>query len=243
VPLFQKPAFMSASHETEVIYTKGVLALQQNDLYVADKYLRQAALEGHVSALYNLSLMHGSGMISPYSIDFAVDCFYKAAALEHPQASQSVWLLEAADRGGFGTHNLARFAGEWASGGGLNHMLMMCACRFFDTLCRKYGATADVVAYELDAASQSEDEAVLNFIERTAISPSFYEGGMERLMEGSAADQITDGLNEMHLGLKRLGTRDPYCRMARCTIVGYIVSKSPYGANAEPLLGTDRFFG
>lgn len=233
---------MSDDGDIEAAYTKGVLALQNSDFYTADKFLREAAVGAHASAYYNLSLMHGAGMISPYSIDFATDCFYKAAASEHPKASENLWLLEAADRGGFGADNLAKLASEWPSSGGLNHLLMICACRFYDVLCRKYGATADVIAYELAAASNSDDLSVLEFLQRTGVPESFYEGGLNRLMEGSAADQITDGLNALHVGLKRGGTRDPFCRMVRCTIVGYIVSKSPFGANAKPLLGTDKFF-
>lgn len=242
MPIFRKPIFVNGDDASIDAYNMGVLALQRGDYYDADKHLRDAAVRGYVSALYNLSLLHGSGMISPYSIDFATDCFYKAAAGGHPQASSSVAFLEAADRGGFGFDNLARFAGEWASGGGLNHLLMMCACRFADALCRKYGATADVIAYELDAASLSDDRAVLGFVERSGLSQSFYSGGLNRLTKGSAADQITDGLNGMHLGLKQLGTRDPYCRFARCTVVGYIIEKSAFGGKAAPLRGLDRFF-
>jgi len=242
MPLFGKPAFTSDNREIELAYARGVVALQTSDFYDADKHLRRAAAGGHSSAFYNLMLMHGAGRLSPYSIDFAVDCFYKAAAAGHPKAVENLPLLEAADRGGFGTDNLARCAAQWPSDGGLNHILMICACRFYDVLCRKYGATADVIAYELDAASTSDDASVLKFVRRTGIQQSFYEGGLNRLMPGSAADQITDGLNSLHVGLKETGMRDAYCRMARCTIVGYAISKSAFGANAEPLQGTDRFF-
>lgn len=242
MPLFSKPAFVSDDRQTESAYTRGVLALQQSDFYAADKCLREAAAGGHASAFYNLMLMHGAGMLSPYSIDFAADCFYKAAAAGHPKAVENLGFLEGADRGGFGTQNLAKFASQWPSDGGLNHILMICACRFYDALCRKYGATAAVIAYELDAASISEDASVLNFVRRTGIQQSFYEGGLNRLIPGSAADQITDGLNSLHVGLKEAGTSEKFCRMVRCTIVGHIISKSAFGAGAEPLQGTDRFF-
>lgn len=242
MPLFGEPAFTSDNREVELAYTDGVAALQESAFYNADTHLRRAAAGGHASAFYNLMLMHGAGMLSPYSIDFAADCFYKAAAGGHPKAVDNLPLLEAADRGGFGTNNLAKFASEWPSDGGLNHILMICACRFYDVLCRKYGATADVIAYELDAASTSDDPSVLKFLKRTGIQQSFYEGGMNRLIPGSAADQITDGLNSLHVGLKGAGTRDMYCRMVRCTIVGYVISKSAFGETAQPLLGTDQFF-
>jgi hypothetical protein len=242
MPLFGKPAYTSDNRDSELAYSKGVAALQKSDFYDADRHLREAAAGGHSSAFYNLMLMHGAGMLSPYSIDFAADCFYKAAAAGHPKAVDNLPFIEAADRGGFGTNNLAKFASEWPSDGGLNHILMICACRFYDVLCRKYGATADVIAYELDAASTSDDASVLKFVKRTGVPRSFYEGGLDRLIPGSAADQITDGLNSLHLGLKGADTPDKYCRMVRCTIVGYVISKSAFGANAEPLQGTDRFF-
>jgi hypothetical protein len=242
MPLFGKPAFTSDDRDVELEYTRGVAALQQSDFYTADKHLRRAAAGDHASAFYNLMLMHGAGVLSPYNIDFAADCMYKAAAAGHPKAVENLGLLEAADRGGFGTNNLAKFASEWPSDGGLNHILMICGCRFYDVLCRKYGATVDVIAYELDAASTSDDVSVLEFLKRTGIQESFYEGGLNRLIPGSAADQITDGLNLLHAGLKSAGTRDEYCRMVRCTIVGYVISKSAFGGNAEPLQGTDRFF-
>lgn len=242
MPLFGKPAFTSDDRDIELAYTRGVAALQQSDFYTADKHLRRAAAGGHASAFYNLMLMHGAGMLSPYDIDLAADCMYKAAAAGHPKAVDNLPLLEAADRGGFGTQNLAKFASEWPSDGGLNYILMICACRLYDVLCRKYGATVDVIAYELDAASTSDDASVLEFVKRTGVQQSFYKGGLDRLMPGSAADQITDGLNLLHLGLKNAGTRDAYCRMVRCTIVGYITSKSAFGASSKPLLGTDQFF-
>lgn len=242
MPVFQKPAFMSDNPETELAYTKGVMALQQSDFYSADEYFREAAADGHASAYYNLSLLHGGGSISPYDIDFAADCFYKAAAEGHPTAAKNLWYLEGADRGGFGIQRLTQVASEWASGGGLNHLLMMCACRFNDALCRTYNGTSEVIAYELDAASASDDRSVLAFLERTGVAKSFYSGGLNRLTEGLAGDQITTGLNDLYLAMRQSGMTDAVCRMARCTIVGYIISKSTFGAEAEPLLGLDRFF-
>lgn len=77
---------------------------------------------------------------------------------------------------------------------------MMCAGRFFDVLCKQDGARNDVIAYELDAVATGENSAALQFLRRTGIPPSFYEGGLNRLTRGSAGDQIRDGLNELHLG-------------------------------------------
>ena len=119
---------------------------------------------------------------------------------------------------------------------------MMCAGRLFDVLCKKFGATNDVIAYELDAAATSDDQAVLRFLRRTGIPSSFYEGGLNRLTPGSAADQITDGFNELYLGMKASGMTDEMCLMARCTLVGHIILKSPFGSRSQPLKGVYDFY-
>jgi hypothetical protein len=119
---------------------------------------------------------------------------------------------------------------------------MICAARFYDVICRKYGALTDVIAYELDAAATSDFDFVHSFINRTGIGKDFYEGGLNRLKPGSAADQITDGLNKLHIAMRHSGVSDKLAVMARCSIVGYIIAKSPYGGRSEPLRGIDTFF-
>lgn len=119
---------------------------------------------------------------------------------------------------------------------------MICAARFFDVTCKKYGATNDVIAYELDGAASSDWKFIHSFIGRTGIDSSFYEGGLNRLSEGSAADQVTDGLNALSVAMGQIGYDQNLIVMARCSIVGYIILKSPYRQNAEPLRGIDAFF-
>lgn len=239
--LFRNPFFRSKIDHIEDAFTNGVLALQANQYDLANRNFRKSAESGHVSALFNLALLNGCGHISPYDLDFAIDCFYKAAEAGHPVASEARWLLEGADRGGFGTQRLAKFAADTLPHHGLNHLVMMCAGRFFDVLCKKHDATDDMIAYELDAAAMSENPAVLRFLKRTGIPLSFYKGGLDRLTPGSAADQITDGLNELYVGMKSSGLPNEMCLMARCTIVGHIIRKSPYGARSLPLKGVHDF--
>lgn len=241
MPLFQNSFFKSNNQAIEDEYAKGVSLLKNGDMDGASRHFAQAMSGGHTSATYNLYLMWGAGTVSSYDFDAAADCWYKAAA-GHPKAKESLWLIEAADRGGFGTEILADFATKQGSQHGLVAAVMVCAARFFDVLCRKYGATADVIAYELDGASRSDWSFIHSFIERTGLNESFYEGGLDRLLDGSAADQITDGLNQLSVAMLKAGFDDKTVAMARCSIVGYIILKSPYGDNAQPLLGTDRFF-
>jgi len=180
--------------------------------------------------------------MAPYDFDLAADCWYKAAEAGHPRAKESLWQLEAADRGGFGADNLAEFARQLNPSGGLIPSIMICAARFYDVICRKYGATVDVIAYELDAAATSDFDFVHSFIARTGIDKGFYEGGLNRLKNGSAADQITDGLNNLQLAMRRSGAGYRLALMARCSIVGYVIAKSPYGDRSQPLRGVDAFF-
>ncbi len=240
--LFQNPFFKSVEVDVEDAYSNGVLALQSKQYALADRNFRKAAQGGHVSAFYNLSILNGAGYVSPYDLDFAIDCFYKAASAGHPTATELRWQLEAADRGGFGTQNLAKFAAQMPLQDGLNHMIMMCAGRFFDVLCKMYGATNDVIAYELDAAATSDNLGVQRFLHRTGIPESFYAGGLDRLTPGSAADQITDGFNELYRGMKASGMTDDLCLMARCTVVGHIIRKSPFGSRSQPLKGIYDFY-
>lgn len=239
---FQNPFFKSRSKAVELDYVTGVEALQRGDFNAASVSFKAAAEKGHVSALFNLSLIWGGGLVTPYDFDLAADCWYKAAEAGHPKAKELVWQLEAADRGGFGAENLAKFAAEEETGDELIPSLMICAARFYDVICRKYGAVVDVIAYELDAAAMSEHGYVHSFLERTGIGIEFYRGGLNRLKSGSAADQITDGLNKFSVAMRASGASEQTTIMARCSIVGYIIQKSPYGENSKPLLGRDAFF-
>jgi hypothetical protein len=127
--------------------------------------------------------------VTPYDFDIAADCWYKAAEAGHPSAKSLLWQIEAADRGGFGADNLAKFAEEPNPGGGLTPSIMICAARFYDVICRKYGATVDVIAYELDAAATSDFDFVHSFIDRTGIDKGFYEGGLRRLKTACATER------------------------------------------------------
>ena len=242
MPQFQDPYFVSDSIDTEEEYVAGVVALQKNDYEVASRHLGKAARGGHISALYNLSLILGSGMVTPYDFDLAADCWYKSANLGHPRAKDGLWHLEAADRGGYGADNLAKFANNPGAGGNLIPSVMICAARFYDVICRKYGATVDVISYELDAASNSDYQFIHAFIRRTGIKDDFYKGGLDRLKAGSAADQITDGLNKLYFAMTSSGINEELALMARCSIVGYIIEKSPFADRSQPLLGVDSFF-
>ncbi|MBJ6987270.1 sel1 repeat family protein [Devosia sp. MC521] len=239
--LFQNPFFKSNSNDTEAEYTKGVVSLQSSRFEEASQHFQIAASGGHVSALYNLSIIHGSGLISPWSFDAAADCWYKGASLGHPSAQSSLWMLEAADRGGFGYDNLAKMSSEQSNRGQVNAALMTCAARFTDVLCKKYGASNDFIAYEIDAARQSDDEHVRRFVERTGLSNDVTTGGLDRLIPGSAADQITDGLNQFSVAQLRSGMDEKYVTMSRCTVVGYVIQKSVYGSMSKPLLGVADF--
>ena len=241
--LFGQPFFRSENTRTEDSYTKGVQCLQSNDFYGADRFLKSAAERGHVSALYNLSLIHGSGHISPYDIDFAIACFRQAASGGHPRTEDFTEWLDKAEDTSFGTIGLAMFAAKFPVTNVPNHILMMVGCRLYSSLCAMYDTWDAVIEYELDAASHSDYAYVHNFIDRTGVKKSVYSGGLDRLEEGSPPDQITDGLNQLHIGLQQSGLNEKLCLMMRCTIVGYVISKSKYAGTAHPLLGVDKFFG
>lgn len=243
MPRFDNPFFRSKSSNAEEAYTKGVICLQKSDFYGANELLKSAASEGHVSALYNLSLLNGSGCISPYDIDFSIDCFRKAALGGHPKAKEfSSWIDKANDTS-FGTVALSMFAEKCPANNMLNHVLAMVGCRLYSGLCATHDSEDAVIEYELDAASYSDFPYIHSFIKRTGVNKSEYSGGLNRLKDGSAPDQITDGLNQLYFGLKQSGHDDKLCLMMRCTIVGYVISKSKYADGAAPLLGVDKFFG
>ena len=93
---FQNPFFTSTSDDVESEYVAGVAALQTGDCNAASRHFGNAAKDGHVSALFNLSLLWGGGSVTPYDFDLAADCWYKAAEAGHPRAKAVLWQLEAA---------------------------------------------------------------------------------------------------------------------------------------------------
>ena len=156
--LFGKQFFRSSDATAEDAYRSGVMAMTAKDFQGAYHHFNRAAEGEHGSAYYNLFLLHGGGYLPTFDLDAAADNFYKAAAIGHPKAEQQLYMLEGADRAGFGMDNLAALAAGSVETGFLTPILMVCACRFVSAVSIKYGATMDVIAYELDAASSSEDE-------------------------------------------------------------------------------------
>lgn len=242
--LFETPFFKSKNKKTESIYESGVKCLAAGDNTKANQLFRKAAEAGHISALYNLVILNGSGMIEPFDIDFAADCLYKAAYGEHPKAKEVLYMLEAADRGGMGTTHLANLAlnSPPPAEGTLPFLTMITGCRFYAAVCKATGATQQVIDYELDAAGMSDRDFVKRFVKRCGVPTSTFSGGLERLQEGGAAHQITDGLNQLFLSMRQAGYSDKLCLMARCTIVGYVISHSEYASFAPALPSVAGFF-
>lgn len=236
------PFYRDSDPDIENTFSKGVLCLSRNDFYGANAFFKLAASSGHISAIYNLAILSANGSISPYDINFAADCFYKASAGGHPKAKANLPWLEAADQAVFGIDNLAIFASDLPIEPCLNYLLMIVGCRFYSALCKKYDVENEVIEYELDAASYSDNQFAKAFIRRTGVSIDNYKGGTDRLKEGSIADQITDGLNYLTIQLMHSGYSDEKCLITRCTIVGYLISKSTYSDQSKPLLGLDAFF-
>lgn len=239
--IFGKQFFKSTDVKAESSYKEGVNAVSRGAYLKAYHLFNEAAKSGHASAYYNLFLIHGGGYITPFDPDAAADNFYKAAAANHPKAKKQLFMLEGADRAGYGMDNLARTAAASEQTGYLPPIFMVCGCRFVDSVSKQFGATMDVVAYELDAASMSDKKFVRSFITRTGVAPSVYKGGMERLIDGSAADQITDGLNQMSVALMGSNMNNDLALMARCTMVGYMIKKSHLGVRSSHLLGVQEF--
>ncbi|WP_147269707.1 sel1 repeat family protein [Rhodanobacter denitrificans] len=240
--LFQGSWFKSTNDSIESRYQQGVSYLKANYHSGADRCLREAAAGGHASALYNLAILHGCGVLSPYDLDFAATCYYKAAKLGHPSAAKSVFMLEAADRGGFGSDNLAQLAAKTPPDRWFSSILMICATRYFSAVSKLHGATDLVIASELHGASISECPGILSFIERTGVPTSLYSDHRTYLEPGSAADQITDGLNSFSAALRAAGNERMLWIAARCTIVGYMISKTSLGDSSKPLLGLVDFY-
>lgn len=239
--IFGRQFFKSTDAKAENSYKEGVNAVSDGAYLKAYYLFNEAAEAGHASAYYNLFLIHGGGYITPFDPDAAADNFYKAAAAHHPKAKEQLFMLEGADRAGYGMDNLARMASKSQQTGYLPPIFMVCGCRFLDSVLKKFGATMDVVAYELNAASMSDKKFVRSFITRTGVAPSVYRGGMERLIDGSAADQITDGLNQMSIALMGSNMDNDLALMARCTMVGYMIRKSHLGSKSSHLFGVRDF--
>jgi hypothetical protein len=247
--------FISDDDEAESHYIKGILSLRRADFDETYANFKDAASKGHVSAHWNLALLIGSGRITPLDIDHAADCFRAAANGGHPTATNSIYMLDAADRGGFGYNNLETMIVAGGAKDYLPAILIICACRFTYALCKQYDVVDEVINYEVPAAAKSDSPAIREFVRRTGIDlprrrvmvqdPLDFPGlGLiiPDLEAGSPADQITDGFNQITVAFQAAGYSDDLTAFARCTILGYIVSKSGRGAHADPLLGFDRFF-
>ena len=248
--------FISDDDEAEGRYIKGVLCLRRGDYDGANDNFKAAASKGHVSAYWNLAILIGSGRVTPFDIDYAADCFRAAAGGGHPTANKWIYMLDAADRGGFGYDNLERMIAAGGSQDDLPAILIVCACRFTHVLCTQHGVTDEVIDYELPAAAKSDNPAIREFVRRTGIdlprrpmrwvneSPddSHMEFFSPDLEEGSPADGITDGFNQITVALMRAGYSDELAAFARCTVLGYVISKSARGTHAKPLLGLEQFF-
>jgi hypothetical protein len=241
--LFGKQFFKGSSASAEDTYQAGSLALMREDFQTAKDLFMAAESEGHGAAVYNLFAMYGGGCLSPYDIDQAVHYWRKAAEQNHPIAKKHLFMLEDADQGKFGVQASVKYAGLPAAPGFLSPFLITSACRSLVAACKRHGATSDVIAYELDAASSSEKPMVLAFIERTGVAREVYRGGMDRLEEKSPADWVTDGLNELFFAMRRNGIDEDLCLIARCTMVGYLILKSELGSQSYPLLGVREFVG
>ncbi len=84
---------------------------------------------------------------------------------------------------------------------------------------------------------------VLRHVERTGMPRANFEGGLDRLQAGSAADQITDALNAFSVAMGQAGFTEKMVIVARCTIVGHLVRTSRHGSRSRPLLGVKQFLG
>jgi hypothetical protein len=108
-------------------------------------------------------------------------------------------------------------------------------------LCRQQDATDAVIAYELDAAAMNDEPSVRRHVERTGVPHDFYAGRLDRLQAGSAADQITDALNDSSIAMTQAGFAENMVIVARCTIVGHLIRSSGHGSKSRPLLGIREF--
>lgn len=240
--IFGKQLFRSKNAEIESFYKAGTRAIAAGQYETARSQLTKAAKGDHASACYNLYALHAGGNISPYEIDTAAHYFQQAAALSHPRANSELYLLEAADRAGFGYDNFLDVIKACPRAAGyLPPIAMLCACRFTYAVCKKYNIMHDVIAFELDGASYTEKDFVQSFIKRTGLTADFYQGGMDRVESISAAGSTTDGFNKLTRAMRASGIDEDLAIVGRCTILGYLISKSSFGSKSKPLLGVKEF--
>jgi len=183
--------------------------------------LREAAKGGHPQAKDFLSIL---------------DIIYKFGTLDDANIQEQYIFL----CGDFGLKKTLKAGTEPA--GYLPPEFMIWACDFIYYCCTKYNIINDFIENELDAASHSPFNFVHDFIQRTGIKKSIYLGGMKRCTAGSPVDKLSIVLHKAVFFLKNHGYQEEWCIMARCTIVGYLISKSKYSNGAESLLGVDDFF-
>ncbi|WP_299913375.1 hypothetical protein [uncultured Paracoccus sp.] len=224
------------------LFRSAVSAVASDNFYEADGLLRKSMLRGFMPAYFNSAILNGQGCISPFNIDYAVECYRTAAQLGHERAAELLQIINNADIAHLTISDITNLATALEHGTFLNPIHTMVACRFYKSLCEKTSSLEEVILYEIEAASQSEYRSVLEFVDRTGIPPESYEGAYGRLVAGSPADKITDGLNELTVAMSRSGASERSYLFQRCTIVGYLVSRSRLGKDAKLLLGIEDFF-
>jgi len=79
-------------------------------------------------------------------------------------------------------------------------------------------------------------------VKRTSIDTGFYDGGSDQLKQELVVDQITNGLNKLHVAMPRSNVSDKLAIMICCAIVELIITKSPYGTD-QSLYASQIFFG
>lgn len=231
-----------SSENARELYNDGVKALQSCDHYEADELLRAAAEMKHPSALFNLSLLHGSGWISPYDIDFAAECLLKAAELGHAQAALEVPYIVASDQGSLGAIYLEDRALKTVPLNELNAFLMILACRYYKAVCDIHEATEEWLFWEFGVLSRMKSPHVQSFLSRIGVSASEVAPANFQLEAGSYVEAIATFSHQFFQAMKAAGNSDRSCILARCTLVGYVASHSEFEEFHHPLLGADTFF-
>lgn len=246
---FGLPFFLSDNLTTEMIYSKGVSALEVGKYRAAFKHFSQAAEDGHLSASYNLALLIAMGHVSPYDIDLSIRHYQRAARAGHPNAKFALRVLDSVEGGAFSYESSflqplveAHMEVFVSRPGELSPYMILFATQLFKRFCSNVSIQDAFIAAELDAASQSEWPAMRNFIKRTGIPSHFYRHGMARLQENRAADLITDRLIELSLAMLQTESSQEMTAFVRSTIVGYVIENSRHAEGAKPLLGMKDFW-
>lgn len=243
--LFNDSIFSTTAAKLQKTYEDGVLALQDNDHYLADQLLKEAAEMGHPSAMFNLSVLHASGVITPYDIDYATQCRRNAAEAGHPKAASEIQWIDAADRGGFGTTNLALMASGSSPQASLSSLMMICACRYFQSITEMHDETRSVLILELGGMQSCADPAVASFADRAVGLPQMLgerDYWVESMEAGSALEQITSGIDSFYSSMRKAGWPERMSNFARCSVIGYMAKRSKYANREIPLLGLDKFY-